>query len=251
MNLPLPTPSFTNTSSPQPFLASPLIGSSPILSSPYQPSFPSSNPPLSNPVDWAWTTGHGLITPPHLQSLTRQADWSVMAVKSEDSPQHRTSHPSLDPPSPSSNKKRSHAGESTALTISEDEFTKDVKRQHASPKTTTIQKRPPFPFAVPRVPRLNKPSHARVASNLNPFASEFVFRHAQPVSTLNPHVKEYSPVHLQQSSKSLFNVFAPEFNPPGNPNALSNTSLFPKVRGDAVFSKPSQTKKPIPIKKPG
>jgi len=202
-----------------------------------------------------------------------------MAVKSHSPDPTRNMNPSLfstileNSPSGES-RKRGHSKEILSGTNEQDEEESsaldlpEAKKQHSSPAAAApvVSKRPPFPFAVPRaLARTAKSNgHTRTSSStLNPFASEFVFRPPVSAPKLESVPKEFSPVHLQQSSKSLFNVLAPEFNPSKPPANSSSGSVFPSSKGTlfpaatlqlkppTIFIKPSPTKKILPIKKPG
>jgi hypothetical protein len=209
-------------------------------------------------MEYTWS-GLGVTTPHHLETLPQLPDWSVAAVKGNSPGSTKPPPPQSYPleATPTQSKKRTHTNHTSQNLIDDDASeTQDMpeaKKQHPSPPHPSPPKRPPFPFAVPK-PR-TAPSHNKSSSTLNPFASEFVFRLPSNAPKLSTAAKEFSPVHLQQSSKSLFNVFAPEFNPSkptlfgSGPFNLGKTSLFPPKEG-VVFVKPSPTKKSIPIVKP-
>lgn len=214
--------------------------------------------PVPPPMEWTWS-GLGVTTPQHLRTQPQLPDWSVAAVKAE-SPNETVSQTSAPDPVesiPTQTKKRTLTGNASE-NLADDDVVREkdmpeAKKQHSSPPRPTPPKRPPFPFQVPKARPV--PSHTRSSSTLNPFASEFVFRPPSNVPTLSAAAKEFSPVHLQESSKSLFNVFAPEFNPSkstllGGSFALGKTALFPRKESDNIFVKPSPTKKVIPIVRP-
>ena len=258
-------------------MPSPMFSYSPVLVSPnVHPPFQQQNfphpmsPALPTPTDWTWS-GLGITTPQHLQTQPQIPDWSVVAVKGA-SPADVNRRPSrmamLAAISPSANKKRAHETEDGVTMTLNREETQDIpntKKQAPSPMTTSppASKRPPFPFAVPRLPKASHSTehHQSISSSLNPFATEFVFRPPQSAPKLGSVPKEFSPVQLQQSSRSLFNVFAPEFNPSrpitnifGNSGfSMNNATLFPnsiKHGESSLFIKPSPTKKVIPIVPP-
>ena len=228
------------------------------------------SPALPTPTDWTWS-GLGITTPQHLQTQPQIPDWSVVAVKGA-SPVNVNRRPSrmamLAAISPSANKKRAHDTDDGVITTLNQEVPQDMpnmKKQVPSSTTTSppALKRPPFPFAVSRPSKASQSTehHGSISSSLNPFATEFVFRPPQSAPKLESVPKEFSPVHLQQSSRSLFNVFAPEFNPSrsltnifGNSRFLmNNATLFPDNINHgkpSLFIKPSPTKKVIPIVPP-
>lgn len=120
-----------------------------------------------------------------------------------------------------------------------------------APLSPTPSKRPPFPLK-PK-PTVQQNSSHGTLSRLNPFASEFVFRPPLSAPKLASVPKEFSPINLQQSSKSLFNVFAPEFNPRpsgGGTTTLRPEPIFAKPALPTIFVKPSPRKKIIPIVPP-
>ena len=257
-------------------MPSPMFAYSPVLVSPnghppfQQQTFPHpTSPALPAPADWTWS-GLGITTPQHLQTQPQNPDWSVMAVKGP-SPVDTNRRPSrmamLAAISPSANKKRAHETEDSITTTSNREQSKGIpnmKKQVPSPTTTSpASKRPPFPLSVPKLAKATQSTehHGSISSSLNPFATEFVFRPPMSAPKLESVPKEFSPVHLQQSSKSLFNVFAPEFNPSrpirnifGNLGfSMNNATLFPNSirHGEpSLFIKPSPSKKVIPIVPP-
>ena len=264
----VPNQQFANTISP---MTSPMFNYSPILASPnfqlQQHPFPHpTSPALPTPADWTWT---GITTPQHLQTQPQPPDWSIVADKGA-SPVEMNRRPSrmsmLAAISPSATRKRAHDVDDAVSNDLDQERTNELpntKKQIPSPTppVPTVSKRPPFPFAIPKaLSKTTQPAiHSRTASsNLNPFATEFVFRPPQSAPTLESVRKEFSPVHLQQSSKSLFNVFAPEFNPStkfsgSNGLSINNATMFSraaKQSESSLFVKPSPTKKVIPIVPP-
>jgi predicted RNase H-like nuclease (RuvC/YqgF family) len=165
-------------------------------------------------------------------------------------------------------RKRAHSAEDLGPNSLEQETTDDppnTKKQIPSPMAPplTAPKRPPFPFAVPKAisKTTQSSTHSRTtSSSLNPFATEFVFRPPKSAPTLESVPREFSPIHLQQSSRSLFNVFAPEFNPSNTAARIFKNSELPndkttvfsntKQPESSLFIKPSPTKKAIPIVPP-
>src|SRR5271168_2003551 len=177
---------------------------------PYTPAFASPNlqqhgfphpmsPALPTPSDWTWS-GMGIVTPPHLQLQPQAPDWSVLAVNGH-SPEITNRRPSLEDIIENSplmtNKKRSYETEDSLPEISAEK----------APSNSPIAKKQQLPsptFAVPRTRPAQSQHRTISSSSLNPFASEFVFRPPQSAPKLDGMPKEFSPVHLQQSSRSLF-----------------------------------------------
>ena len=240
---------------------------------PYTPVFASPNlqqhgfphpmsPALPTPSDWTWS-GMGLVTPPHLQSQPQPPEWSVLAVKGQ-SPDITNRRPSLQEileDSPSTTKKRSHETEDTVPDVSTENApsSSPVAKKQQLPSPAFVvpavpkRERPPFPFAVPRTRPAQSQHRTTSSSTLNPFASEFVFRPPQSAPKLDGVPKEFSPVHLQQSSRSLFNVFAPEFKPIFATSNLSmnNANIFVNEANQKSVPSPRKRTTPIVTPEPG
>lgn len=267
----IPNHHFANSIPPTNYATSPISPYAPTLPPPnFLPHFQEHSLPntasaaLPIPADWSWS-GLGMTTPTHLQSQAQAPEWSVVAVKgASPGDTNSTQSPSI------TTKKRAFTPEDTDSNSPNRPTMQDVsnakKRQVPSPiaAAPTVSKRPPFPFAVPRAFNRANQSAAHtqtMSSTLNPFATEFVFRPQQSAPKFGSIAKEFSPVRLQESSRSLFNVFAPEFNPSKSGSNIFRSSgfsmgkgtLFPKPENQAqqsMFVKPSPTKKVIPIVKP-
>ena len=230
---------------------------------PYTPAFASPNlqqhgfphpmsPALPTPNDWTWS-GMGLITPPHLLPQPQAPEWSVLAVKgqSPDAPNRRPSLQDIIENSPlMTTKKRSYETEDIVPDISSEnaQLTSPMAKKQQLPSPTFVvpalpkRERPPFPFPVSRIRSAQSQHRTTSSSTLNPFASEFMFRPPQSAPKLDGVPKEFSPVHLQQSSRSLFNVFAPEFKP-----IFATSNLHMNMNRK---SGPSPTKRVTPVVTP-
>ena len=237
---------------------------------PYTPAFASPNlqqhgfphpmsPALPTPSDWTWS-GMGLVTPTHLQLQPQPPDWSVLAVKGQ-SPDVTHQKPSLREileNSPLTTKKRSHETEDTESEISAKNAPSNspVAKKQQLPSPTFVvpavpkRERPPFPFAVPRARPAQAQHRTTSSSTLNPFASEFVFRPPHSAPKLDAAAKEFSPVHLQESSRSLFNVFAPEFKPIFASSSLSMNNANLSVHEANQRRVPSPRKRTTPVVTP-
>jgi hypothetical protein len=275
---------FANSIPPMNYATSPMMPYSPAVPSPHYPPHFMGQYPFAHsitpaiPQHWGWSP----VPVPYMQPQPQMQEQTTSSLEyastvTSPQPEQNSSEQSIELLPPSASKKRGYDGEDTTSTRSEQDASQTSQDTHdeenqgthsveeqqpAEPISAPAPKRPPFPFAVPRA--LSRPSrssaHERASSSLNPFASEFVFRAPPSAPTLNSAAKEFSPVHLQESSRSLFNVYAPEFNPSKSTSSIfGNTtfptpkeSLFPKptAQDSSTFIKPSPTKKIIPIVKP-
>jgi len=207
----------------------------------------------------------GIATPKGAGAQVQNPDWSVIAVKG-DSPSETTkreSRMSMLAPlqiSPFTRKRSHDHAEMLANKENRDSSPTRKKQTTEQASLATSSKRPPFPISVTK-PRSRSQqttgqqnSSNGTISKLNPFAT--VFRPPLSAPKLGSAPKEFSPLNLQQSSKSLFNVFAPEFNPSvSRPAGLGTGSmnppqLFAQPSIPSIFVKPSPRKKAIPIVPP-